>query len=321
MAVIHFQDAARRIRNQQPTIGDLIPAWSRDRAADGRQPSGVASYADVARRFIQFAGDVPPANITVEVIKDYKRDLMVRVCPGTARHALTVVRALCAWCVVEGYMPENVALFVPHPLVEPPNPDPLTADEITALFRALDMPQRSHKTTWRRNRRAVCLMIYGGLRISEAVGVLWGDIDMVRREITIRREVAKGGRPRVVPICDELYTELLASPYRNPLYHVVDQGEARPLRGKPLTPKSLAHLFERWLPTRGVHIHAHQLRKTFATELYLRGEDLATIQRLLGHADPKTTMRYIGASSQKERAAVQKLTLRSERKRKKKPSN
>lgn len=59
-------------------------------------------------------------------------------------------------------------------------------------------------------------------------------------------------------------------------------------------------------------IHSHQLRKTFATELYLRGEDLATIQRLLGHADPKTTMRYIGASAMKEQEAVNRLTLRAE---------
>jgi site-specific recombinase XerD len=86
---------------------------------------------------------------------------------------------------------------------------------------------------------------------------------------------------------------------------VIDQGD-----GTKLTPKSLAHIFERWLADRGLKIHPHQLRKTFATELYVAGEDLTTIQRLLGHKDPKTTMRYLGASAQKERDAVQKLRFR-----------
>ncbi len=59
-------------------------------------------------------------------------------------------------------------------------------------------------------------------------------------------------------------------------------------------------------------VHAHQLRKTFATELYLRGEELVTIQRLLGRADFRPTMRYIGVSSATERAAVARLTFRAD---------
>ena len=36
---------------------------------------------------------------------------------------------------------------------------------------------------------------------------------------------------------------------------------------------------------------AHQLRHTYATMLYDAGVDILTAQRLLGHADPQTTMR------------------------------
>lgn len=39
--------------------------------------------------------------------------------------------------------------------------------------------------------------------------------------------------------------------------------------------------------------HAHALRHTFATRYYRRTRDLAGLQRLLGHADPKTTMVYV----------------------------
>jgi integrase len=121
----------------------------------------------------------------------------------------------------------------------------------------------------------------------------------------VRKVGGKGGNSRVVPICEELGDERRCATSRRSSDAVIDQGD-----GTKLTPKSLAHIFERWLADRGLKIHPHQLRKTFATELYVAGEDLTTIQRLLGHKDPKTTMRYLDASAQKERDAVQKLRFR-----------
>jgi site-specific recombinase XerD len=39
--------------------------------------------------------------------------------------------------------------------------------------------------------------------------------------------------------------------------------------------------------------HSHVLRHTFATRYYHKHKDLAGLQRLLGHADIRTTMRYV----------------------------
>ncbi len=116
---------------------------------------------------------------------------------------------------------------------------------------------------------------------------------------------SKGGKSRTIPICRELAEELATATDRTTTHAVVDQGD-----GQPLTHNSLGHIFERWVRRRGMTISPHQLRRTFATELYRRGVDLLTIQRLLGHSDPKTTLRYIGASSEIEHAAVELLQLR-----------
>jgi site-specific recombinase XerD len=318
MGVIDFQQAARRLRQKQAsmalpaTLGELLSAWLRDRRADNKRPRGVENYEDVFRRFIRFSGDIPVEELTTELIQTYKVDLMQRVSAGTARHALTVVRMFCAWAVENHYLTYNPALAVQHPRVEVADPDPLTRAQIDELLAVLDKPSQTHKARWRRNRRAMYLMLYAGLRLSEVAGLKWRDVDLDRRTLTVRREIAKGGKSRVLPICVELYTELNAANVRKAEWAVVDQGETDEGQGKHLTPKSLAHIFERFLPRRGIHIHAHQLRKTFATELYVRGEDIATIQRLLGHSDPKTTMRYIGASSEKEQQAVERLRFRHE---------
>lgn len=310
MSLIDFVSASRRLRGS--TVSDLAPDWIKDREADGRRPRGVASYRDILHRFQVWSNNPLVATLTEELVKEYKRYLMAHVAPATARHALTVVRAFCNWCVAEHYMETNVALLVAHPHVELVEPDPLSRSEITALLRALDVPPQSHKATWRRNRRAVCLMLYAGLRIAEAVGAERRDLDLDRRSITVRREIAKGGHARVVPICIELLDELEAVRHYQPTWAIVDQGDTTEGRGKPITVKSADHIFTRWLSARGIELHAHRLRKTFATELYVRGEDLATIQHLLGHVDPKTTMRYIGGNAPKQRQAVDLLRFRAE---------
>lgn len=314
MQVIPFTVAARRILARHPdrrapaAMSALIPAWCASRAADGCSPSGVATYADKLRQFVAFARDKAPHQIDDRLIEAYKVDQHLRGLKcSTVRHSLTVVRAFCAWCVQNDYMVENVALAVKHPRVEPPPPDPLTRSQIDMLLAAIDMPPRSHCATYGRNRRAVLLMLYAGLRIAETAALRWADIDLSRRELIVRS--GKGGKSRVIPICDELATELVRADSQRPDDAVIDQGD-----GRALKVKSLAHIFEKWLMRRGMDIYPHQLRKTFATELYVRGEDLTTIQRLLGHSDPKTTLRYIGASGAKERAAVQRLTFRAESK-------
>ncbi len=294
-----------------PTMTMLIPDWLRDRRADGFRPRGVDAYGQKLYQFVAFAGDIVPAQIDERLIGAFKTHLSERhLDPGTVRNLLTVVRAFLNWCVAKGYLNDNPALAVRHPKVEDPDPDPLSREQIALLFAVLDAPQQSHRATWRRNRRACFLMLYAGLRLSEVVGLERRDLDLDRRIITVRREIAKGGRARVLPICDELLIELEPIRGYDLDWRIVDHGDNPRGRGKELTYKSLAHYFERTLPRHGLDIHAHQLRATFATELYLRGEDLVTIQRLLGHADPKTTIRYIGACTAKEHAAVQRLKFR-----------
>jgi integrase/recombinase XerC len=275
-----------------PLLADLVDPWCFSRRADGFRPRGIARYRDQIEQFLRFTGAIRIDALTTALIKAYKVELGGRCEPGTIRNALTALRALCDWLVEEDRLDTNPALSVEHPRVEPPAPDPLTRAQIDLLLAAIDAPPKSHKLTWSRNRRAILLMLYAGLRREETANLRCGDTDLDRREVIVRK--GKGGRSRVVPMCDE----------------VVDQGDGRG-QGKPLTHKSLGHIFERWLRGRGLVIHPHQLRRTFATELYRQGEDLFTIQRLLGHSDPKTTLRYLGASSEREHAAVEKLRFRS----------
>lgn len=313
-----------------PRITDLLDDWCNARLADGMQSRGVARYRQHMEAFLAWAGDdLRVDQLDRRRIADYKTALGSRptrrrrrgdpegklVSPGTTRNALTVLRSFCEWCIEREYLAENPAQGVKHPRVIPPPPNVLTRPQIRDLFRAIDTPPHSYRATWPRNRRCILLMLYAGLRREEVANLRWGEIDLERRELVVA--YGKGGRSRVVPICRELLVELAQAGPRPAHVPVVDQGDGTEVG---LDHKAIGHIFERWLPRRWPVaegelpplVSPHQLRRTFATELYVRGVDLLTIQRLLGHTDPKTTLRYIAASSEKEHTAVELLRFRAE---------
>ena len=51
----------------------------------------------------------------------------------------------------------------------------------------------------------------------------------------------------------------------------------------------------------------HDLRHHFASYLTMAGENLQTVQELMGHKDPKMTMRYAHLSSEHKQRAVERL--------------
>ena len=64
------------------------------------------------------------------------------------------------------------------------------------------------------------------------------------------------------------------------------------MTGKPYTAK--------WYPIRelaGVNLRIHDLRHTFASFLVSNGRSLFEVQQILGHSDPRVTMRYAHLSA------------------------
>jgi integron integrase len=174
------------------------------------------------------------------------------------------------------------------------------------------------------------LMLGCGMRVSEACSLRIKDIDFDNSLIHIRQ--AKGNKDRIVPIPDDLIEPLQKQVKNTERIHAWDteDGTARVElpnaldRKKPNANKSLEwywlfcsatmskHPTEGWLGRWHLHpehvsqcvakasreagikkdVAAHTLRHTFATLHLHSGTDLRTIQKLLGHADIRTTMIY-----------------------------
>jgi integrase/recombinase XerD len=181
-------------------------------------------------------------------------------------------------------------------------PNFLTLQEAQRLVRACP-----RGTLLERRDRLIILLLYGcGLRTAELCGLDVADVVRERQELTVRQ--AKGDRPRVVPIPDGVYGELLD--------HLLDHGKRGALfrtahLSRRIRPVDVCEVVRAAVTRAGLasSVTARTLRHTFATHLMDRGVDLAVIASLMGHRSPQETGVYLHMLPRRAEDAVRTLKL------------
>jgi integrase len=160
----------------------------------------------------------------------------------------------------------------------------------------------STRVSTRKGFRAyVALCAFAGLRKGEAAAVQVGDIDFLRRQLTVSRQLQRDGsdyaiRPpkygseRIVYLPDELITilsEQIAT-------HLEDRDPSRWLFTVNEEPMYDNAITWRWRATRNAakrtRVRLHDLRHFYASGLIAAGCDAVTVQRALGHSAATTTL-------------------------------
>lgn len=168
----------------------------------------------------------------------------------------------------------------------------LGRDDVRALLRAAD--------AWGPRERAfVVLLVTCGLRVSEALGAGINDLDEVRghRVLTV---VGKGAKPRTValpPATWHALVDYIGDRTEGPIFTTAS-GRAWDRIAAGRTLDRIAQRAS--LP----HLHPHVLRHTAATLALDAGAPLDRVQALLGHADPRTTMKYAAARERLDTSAA-----------------
>jgi integrase/recombinase XerD len=181
-------------------------------------------------------------------------------------------------------------------------PRSLTLEEAEQLVRGSPSANAAE-----RRERLMILLLYGcGLRTSELCALDVADVNRERQELHVLK--TKGDRPRVVPIPQGLYTELLA--------YLLERGRRGALfrtayRRRRIAAKDVCEVVARAVQRAGLHpgTTARTLRHSFATHLMDRGVDLAVIASLMGHRSPQETGVYLHVLPQRPEAAVRTLNL------------
>lgn len=163
-----------------------------------------------------------------------------------------------------------------------------------------------------RDRSLILLMLNGGLRPGEVLGLHLTDISYGRRRIFVRcrDDHPKGARSksrveRVVDLHDGDTLETLNTYVMHERPHDAEApfvflvGRTGQNRGEPLSYSALARLFARACDRAGIReqwMTPHALRHTHATRMWEAGMRELTLQKRLGHASPESTRIYTRVS-------------------------
>jgi integrase/recombinase XerC len=187
---------------------------------------------------------------------------------------------------------------VPHEVV-----DPLKPGDVDLFLSNLNRY---------RDLGIVLTMLLCGLRSQEIIQLRMEDVNFHQSSIKVR---GKGKRERIVPMPYHLMQVLeryleVERPLRqtSESFFVVLQGKRT---GQILNRKAFRRFFRyHSLKLKMPKARPHQFRHAFASDLARAGVPLTTIQKLLGHADPKTSLIYIDLFLEDIRAEYDKAMKR-----------
>jgi integron integrase len=276
-------------------------------------------YLQHIKRFILFHGKRHPRELGEDHIRDYLSDLAVNrnISASTQNVALAALLFLYRDVLK---LALNRIEDVERARVSRRLPVVLTKTEVSAVLNEL------HGIPY----LAAALMYGSGLRLMECLRLRVKDLDFSYNQITVRS--GKGDKDRFTPMPDKVKEALRKQLLQARLLHQQDlqagygsvelpnalsrklPQAAREWAWQYVFPASKRSLDPRTGVERRHHLHesvlqkavsaamgkaliakrgtCHSLRHSFATHLLEDGQDIRTIQELLGHKDVRTTMIY-----------------------------
>ncbi len=160
-----------------------------------------------------------------------------------------------------------------------------------------------------RNRVMLLTGLWSGMRVGEISSLKVGDVmnmdGSVKAEVRLTAEQTKGRQPRTVFLPQKLRDELTAylvlrtgSKPEHPLF--VTAGR------KAFSANVMAQHFHYLFKRAGIAgASSHSMRRTFLTSLSAKGIGIRVLAALAGHKSLQVTLRYLDASDDMKRNAVE----------------
>jgi len=275
-------------------------------AEKGRSANTIAAYRRDLSGYCEWlsANDTTVLQVTHRQLVDF---VGVRRGSGAATSSvarqLAAVRMLHRYLSIEGERRDDPAGELEGVRVPSGIPKPLTEEQVTSLLDAVVVTEPIH----RRDLALIELLYATGARISEAVGLSIGEIDL---DAQLVRLFGKGSKERIVPFgstaADALEDWFSPSGRARVIpdrWRSRDDAEAVFLntRGGRLTRQAAWQMIKKYGIRAGIgdQLSPHVLRHSCATHLLDHGADLRVVQEMLGHASISTTQIYTKVSQER----------------------
>lgn len=206
----------------------------------------------------------------------YKRQ--GRISPHTAQRELTRLKTFLNWCKKNKIIKKNPLDEVEKPKVPTKLPRALTYQQEAMLVQAV-------REIGGRDEVIINTFLLTGLRRKELIELRYENVDFDRKQMCI---FGKGGKDRIVPICDNLV--VLLKKWR--------EEHENSEKFFNISVSTLRRMHAKIKTKSKVDFYFHQLRHTFATRfLESNPQCIYALKEIMGHSDIKTTQEYLHLSA------------------------
>ena len=230
------------------------------------------NYRTALKKVCERLGDRDPFTLRTDDVAEWVAELAATFKPGTVQLYVTTFRLLLDYVGVDPNPARDPRVKVPKQTREEPQPP--SADHVAAMLEAMG----------ERWRLLFVTIEQGALRLGEAVGLRWGDVDVAGLRLRLPRSATKRDRARWVYLPEWLMQAIDAS---CPLEDRTP--DRRVFRG--ITEASAYQAMTRACRTAGIpHHHPHDLRHRRITVWHQAGVPARELAERAGHSRPSMSL-------------------------------
>lgn len=236
--------------------------------------------------------------VQIEDARSYIIECQNKISRITLRNHISGLRNFFKFCMERGFCKNNPFHNLVLPKTEKKLPKFLSEKELLSLLSQpsiLAFEGRHSEFIKLRDQMILEILYGGGLRVSELIGLNYGDFEWNRNAL---RVTGKGKKQRVCPIGKRAisavrnYQETIKpkSSFNDPV--IINRS------GRRISARSIQLLLKKYLKAANLpqELTPHKIRHSYATHLLDNGADLRAVQEMLGHASLSTTQVYTHVS-------------------------
>jgi len=304
-----------KLKGYQTAEGDItIADWTKKYLDDIEQMHKVGSmsmlnYRSYYKHVEEYFKNVKVKDVTSRDIYNYYCYLSTMLSTNSIRSVITILKSALDYAVKKGVITHNPCLDVKSEkskkVYRPQNKRCFTLDEVNTLLSVA------------KDEKIYPIILFAvtyGMRRGELAALAWDKVDFDKRVFHISRTAIRDRNKKVIikngcktqssertcTMTDDIYNllleikskqeeyrEMYGDKYINNDYDFV----FTKYNGSSYTPEGIRTSYIHILKKNGLPLNRlHDLRHTAATLMFQHGADAVTVQHVLGHSTPSTTL-------------------------------
>lgn len=265
---------------------DILKKYAACLLIDGKTKSTAYQYIRMLRKLSEVTGK-PFTDMKVDDIRYFlglskKRGLK----NSSIENQRSYIASFFQWLHDEEEIEKNPCRKIKTIKVE---------EEIRLPFSPVEIDKLRSSCKRTIDRAIMELLLSSGVRCEELCNLKVVDIDLSKRIVNVK--CGKGGKDRVTFMSDvaaeHIRKYLNSRKLIGPFLFIPASKNDR------FSTRSIEAIVGRTgLRAEVEDVHPHRFRRTFATDLYKHGMDIASISKLMGHANIEVTKRYVHISNE-----------------------